>query len=345
LRNPDAELRRDDLLAKMHFAAGPGQVDTLDALALADEFLGSTLASNVLALGCAWQRGLVPLSLAAMEQALRLNGVAVEANLRAFALGRLAAGDPASLDRLRATPAATPVDETLDELLARAAAHLTGYQNAAWAARYLAFVQQVQQRERELATTGSTLPMTTAVARSLLKLMSYKDEYEVARLYTDGQFQARLQAQFEGPVQLRFHMAPPLLSPARDGQPPRKLTLGPWLMTALRWLAKGKVLRGGPFDLFGRTSERRLERDLIRRYEARIDDLWPALKPGNLPVAVQIAQLPLSVRGFGHVKLANLALAQGREAELLHRFDPARHPRAAGPVQAGQFKGIGVVAG
>jgi indolepyruvate ferredoxin oxidoreductase len=346
LRNPDADLRLGDLLAKMHFAAGPGQVDTLDAQALADEFLGSTLASNVLAMGCAWQRGLVPLGLAAMEQALRLNGVAVETNLRAFALGRLAAGHPAGLDRLRAAPATPPGDETLDELMARAADHLTGYQDAAWAARHAAFVQQVQQREQSLAGAApSALPLTTTVARSLLKLMSYKDEYEVARLYTDGQFQAQLLTQFEGPVQVRFHMAPPLLSPARDGQPPRKITLGPWLMTALRWLAKGKVLRGGPFDLFGRSSERRLERDLIRRYEARIDDLWPALKPGNLPVAVQIAQLPLSVRGFGHVKLANLALAQVREAELLHRFDPARHPRAAGPVQAGQFKGIGVVAG
>jgi len=344
VRNPDADLRSEDLLAKIHHAAGASQVRTLDAQALAEEFLGSTLASNVLALGAAWQSGLIPLGLASMEQALRLNGVAVETNLQAFALGRLSAGDPAGLAALRAGPALAVAVETLDTLMARALQHLTAYQDTRWAARHAALVQQVRQRESELSGADAPLPLTTAVARSLLKLMSYKDEYEVARLYTDGQFQAQLNAQFEGEVRLQFHMAPPLLSRHRSGQPPRKVTLGPWLMRALKVLAKGKALRGGPLDIFGRTQERRTERALIDRYESRIHELLLTLDTRNLPIAVQVAQLPLSIRGFGHVKLANLALANAREAELLHRLAPALYPRPAAAGTAGQFKGIAVAA-
>jgi indolepyruvate ferredoxin oxidoreductase len=183
------------------------------------------------------------------------------------------------------------------------------------------------------------------VARSLLKLMAYKDEYEVARLYTDGRFQQELKQQFEGDVKLEFYMAPPLLSRSKgDGQPPRKLRLGGWLMPLLRVLAHGKRLRGGALDLFGHTRERRLERELIQQYEARIDELVPQLRLETLALASEIVRLPLTMRGYGHVKIANVALARVREAELLHRLDPRRYPQPTSAPQAGQLRGIAVVA-
>jgi indolepyruvate ferredoxin oxidoreductase len=173
--------------------------------------------------------------------------------------------------------------------------------------------------------------------------MAYKDEYEVARLYTDGEFARTLQQQFEGDVALEFHMAPPVLSRARNGQPPRKVRLGAWMLPAMKVLAQGRRLRGTFLDFFGRTEERRMERRLIEDYLARIDALLPALSPERLKIACEIAALPLSMRGFGHVKLANVALARAREAELLHRFDPARYPRPKGAA-AGQIRGIAITA-
>jgi indolepyruvate ferredoxin oxidoreductase len=347
LHNPDANLRVDALLQKLHFAAGNERVETFDAQALAEEFLGDTIVANILALGFAWQRGLVPMSLTALTRAIELNGVAVQNNLLAFALGRLAAGDPQGLEALRgaAVPSEPQTDvETVDALVARGVEHLTGYQDAAYAQRYAERVRRVQAQEARLSADAS-LPFTRAVARSLLKLMAYKDEYEVARLYTDGRFHEDLKAQFDGDVQLEFYMAPPLLSRARNGQPPRKLRLGGWLMPLLRVLARGRRLRGGALDLFGRTAERRMERELVAQYEARIDELLPHLALENLALASEIARLPLTMRGYGHVKIANVALARAREAELLHRLDPQRHPRpAAATPQAGQLRGIAVVA-
>ncbi|MEK8046436.1 indolepyruvate ferredoxin oxidoreductase family protein [Ideonella margarita] len=342
LRNPDASLKVDLLLAKMRHVAGDDQVETFDAQQLAEDFLGDTVTANVLAMGYAWQRGLVPLSLAAMHRAIELNGVAVPANLQAFSLGRLAAGQPAALATLGAEPADAPVDDSLPALVARGVAQLTAYQNERWAQRWAALVTQVAQREAALGIGAQ--PLARAVARSALKLMTYKDEYEVARLYTDGQFQAALSHQFEGDLQLAFHMAPPLLSRSRDGQPPRKVTLGPWLLRAMAVLAKGKALRGSRLDVFGRTEERRMERALIDRFEQQVLALLPGLTAEQHPLALQLAAVPLQVRGFGHVKLANVAMAQAREAELLHRLDPARHPRPQPKVaSAGQLKGIPVV--
>ena len=353
LRNPDASLKAPLLLQKIEHAAGAGQVRTLDAQRLAEDFLGDAIVSNIVALGFAWQAGLVPVSLAAMQRAIELNGVAVENNQNAFALGRLAAADPAACRALLDEPAEdAPAVEPLDALIARGVAHLTGYQNAAWAQRWRALVDEVGAVEAGLPDSADR-PLTRAVATQMLRLMAYKDEYEVARLYTDPTFRRSLDAQFEGDFQLEFHMAPPLLARPKDGQPPRKLRLGAWLLPAMRWLAKGKALRGTALDPFGRTDERRTERALIGRYEARVRELLAALavdaSPRRRALAVQIASVPHTVRGFGHVKLANLALARVREAELLHRFDPVGYPQPAGadvgvPV-AGQFKGIRVTAG
>ncbi|MBD9667173.1 indolepyruvate ferredoxin oxidoreductase family protein [Variovorax sp. VRV01] len=347
LRNPDAELHVDLLLAKMRFVAGDEQVETFDAQSLAEEFLGDTLAANIVATGYAWQRGLVPLSLEALMHAIELNGVAVAANQSAFSLGRLAAGNAAALDQLRAAPMDTqmpPADERpLEALLADARRHLTGYQNAAWAQRFEKRVRALQAAESALPGGDASLPFTRNAARSLLKLMSYKDEYEVARLYTDGAFLQKLKDQFEGDLKLEFHMAPPLLSRPVHGQAPAKIRLGAWMLPAMKWLAHGKRLRGTAFDLFGFTQERRLERALIGQFEQRLGELAAGLSSGNQQLAAQIAALPLTIRGFGHVKLANLALAAEREAELMHRFAPQRYPRPEKKTKAGQFRGIAVV--
>ena len=349
LKNPDATLRVPELLAKLRFAAGDDAVETFDAQTLAEDFLGDTIVSNIVALGIAWQRGLVPVGLPALQRAIELNGVAVQSNLLAFALGRLAAADPAALQALREAPEPAPADEPLDVFLGHAMAHLTGWQDRAWAARFDAVIQRVRRTEMALPAPaeGAALPFTTTVAKSLLKLMSYKDEYEVARLYSDGRFLEKLQAQFEGDLQIEFHMAPPLLTRGRDGKPPQKIRLGAWLLPAMRWLARGKRLRGTALDLFGRTAERRMERTLIDDFLQRVDELLPLLNADNRTLATQIAALPQTMRGFGHVKLANVALARAREAELLHRLDPKRWPRPATPAAApaaGQFRGIAVTA-
>jgi len=344
VRDPDADLKRDELLAKLRYAAGEDRVETFDAQALAQDFLGDTVSANIVALGYAWQRGLVPVSLAALERAIELNGVAVPANLLAFALGRLAAQDPAACERLReGTAEPAPRELPLDALVEQHAAHLAAYQNAAWAARYRALVQRAREREQALGADPG-LPFTRAVAEAFGKLMAYKDEYEVARLFTDGRFRRELAEQFEGELELEFHLAPPLVARPKNGQPPKKMRFGPWMLGAMKWLARGKVLRGSVFDPFGHTEERRLERALIAAYEARIGELLPQLDAARLPLATLVAKVPLSMRGFGHVKLGNVTLARTREAELLHRLDPQRYPRPQGAPVAGQLKGIAVVA-
>ena len=342
LHNPDATLQRPLLLDKLRHAAGAGRVETLDAQALAEAFLGDSITSNIVQLGWGWQRGLVPVGLAALRRAIELNGVGVENNRLAFALGRLAAADAQALAALLPEAnAAAAADETLDVVVARAMSHLTAYQDAAWARRYAGVVDAARRREAALGADAA-LPFTQAVARSLLKLMSCKDEYEVARLYTDGEFRRALEQQFEGELRLEYHMAPPLLSRARDGRPPRKLRLGSWMQPVMKLLAHGRRLRGTPFDPFGRTAERRFERALIDAYIGRIESLLPTLAPQRLALAVEIAALPLSIRGYGHVKLANAALARAREAELLHRWDPQAWPRPDAAPAAGQIRGIRV---
>jgi indolepyruvate ferredoxin oxidoreductase len=347
LRNPDAQLKIPALLEKLKFAAGADRVETLDAQALAEAFLGDSIVSNILALGYAWQRGLVPLSLPALMRAIELNAVAVENNKLAFSLGRLAAGNPQAIEALLAAEDevahTAPELETVDAIVARGVAHLTGYQSAGYAKQFEDFVRETMRRE-QAAGGDVSLPFTRAVAQSLLKLMAYKDEYEVARLYTDGEFLKSLHHQFQGDVQLEFYMAPPVVSRSKNGAAPTKVRLGSWMMPAMKLLAQGKRLRGTALDLFGRTQERRMERELIASYRARIDEVSSQLSPDRMKVACDIAALPLSIRGFGHVKLANVALARAREAELLHRFDPRKYPRPPQSKEAGQIRGIRVTA-
>jgi indolepyruvate ferredoxin oxidoreductase len=343
LRDPDAQLQTPLLLAKLAHAAGDTQLETFDAQALAQSFLGDTVAANILALGYAWQRGLVPVALPALQRAIELNGVAVAANQLAFSLGRLAAGDPAALAALRDTPApaAEPDDEPLDAFLSRAGEHLRAWQDADWAERYRRRMQAVAAREQAVGGDGR---FTATVARSLLRLMSPKDEYEVARLITNGSLQRALEAQFEGDLRLEFAFAPAFLSRAKNGQRPAKRRFGPWVLPLLRLLARGRALRGGWADPLRFGAEARLSRALLAAYEARLDDLLGALDAARLPLATQIAALPQSVRGYGPVKEAAAARMHTREVELLHRWDPARFPAPPRAAQAGQFRGIAVTA-
>jgi indolepyruvate ferredoxin oxidoreductase len=348
ISNPDADLRIDALLDKIAFAAGAERVETMDAQRLAQDFVGDTIVANIVAMGYAWQRGLVPVGLAAMLRAIELNGVAVDANKAAFSLGRLAAADPvAARELLHESDPAREEAESLDALIERSARFLVAYQSAAYADRYRRGVAKVRAREEAMVGAGAPLPLTRAVAEQLRKLMAYKDEYEVGRLYTDGEFRRQLAEQFEGDdMTLEFYMAPPaIVKPKGAGaKAPRKMRFGPWMLPLLRILASAKALRGTPFDPFGRSEERRLERRLVADYEARIDELLAGLSTERHAVAVAIANVPGSIRGYGHVKQASLAIARARESELLNRFDPERYPRPAGPAVAGQFRGIPVTA-
>ena len=348
IANPDADLRTPALLEKLRFAAGEDRVDTMDAQTLAETFLGDSIVSNIVALGSAWQRGLVPVGLPAMRRAIELNGVAVAQNLAAFALGRLAAADADACRALLEAPPEAAREETLAEAVEREARWLEAYQDRPYAERFRRIVARVEAREREVVGAASGLPLARAVTRSLARLMAYKDEYEVARLHADGVFERALADTFDGDPRIEFHMAPPaFVKPKGEGaaKPPRKIRLGSWMWPVLRLLRHGKRLRGTAFDPFGRTEERRLERQLVRDHEARVDDLLVGLTRENAAVAVAIAEVPGSIRGYGHVKLASLAIARARERELLSRFDPVRWPKPEGRSVAGQFKGIAITSG
>jgi len=315
--NPDADFETITMLQAIKAAAR--ETDMVDATGLASALMGDSIAANLFMLGYAFQKGPVPLSLAAIERAIELNGIAVETNKRSFAWGRLAAQDRAQVEALvrnAAPDAATPEPQTLDALIERRAAFLGQYQDAAYAQRYRDTVAAIKTAEAARARGYSGLG--GAVAKYLFTLMAYKDEYEVARLYTDGTFLRKLQAQFEGDFTLDYHLAPPLLA-ARDPATGelRKRVFGPWMRHVFKLLARLRGLRGTVFDIFGYTKERRMERRLIAEYEAVIREVAASLNPGNHALAVEIASLPAKIRGFGHVKARNVETTKTCEAELL----------------------------
>jgi indolepyruvate ferredoxin oxidoreductase len=319
-RNPDMEIPADLLTRLVKHAVGDDAIEFLDAQRLATALLGDSIATNPFMLGYAWQRGLVPVSAAAIDRAIELNGVAVEQNKRALRFGRLAAHDRRAVERLAfGEPEAPPRAETLDELTERLAADLAAYQDEDYARRFRHAVARAAEAEAERAPGKSGFAET--VARYAHKLMAIKDEYEVARLFTDGSFRRALDAQFEDWRSLEFHLAPPLAA-ARDPETGRlkKRRFGPWMMKAFGVLARLKGLRGGPLDVFGRTAERRTERALRDDFLALVEELSAKLTPANHALAVEIAAVPEHIRGYGHVRDAHLAKAKAREAELLKRF-------------------------
>jgi indolepyruvate ferredoxin oxidoreductase len=324
-RNADFSLPTERLKRAISGAAGRDRTAFIDASRYASDILGNSIGGNIFMLGYAYQKGAVPLSAEAIEKAIELNGEAVKMNLAAFRWGRYAAHDQKAVDALVKPQGAAPtearrISQGFEEMVERRVAFLTGYQDAAYAGRYRSMVDRVKAAEAAKAPGKSGL--AEAVARYLFKLMAYKDEYEVARLYTDGSFQQQVAATFEGEnMHFEFHMAPPLLA-KRDPETglPRKMTFGPRMMTALKVLAKFKGLRGGALDPFGYTHERKTERKLIADYEAMLGEVTGKLSPDNHALAVGLANIPEKIRGFGHVKERHLEAALKEQATLMEQF-------------------------
>jgi indolepyruvate ferredoxin oxidoreductase len=328
---PDMQFPEQGIVQAVRVALGGEEPMQVDATQLATALLGDAIATNLFMLGYAWQQGLVPLSLESILRAVQLNGAAVEMNTQAFNWGRLAAVDPQAVAEAAGmsksaevtplTPA--PLDDlrlsaNLEQLIERRVAFLTDYQDANYAAKYRALIEKVRAEE-EKQTPGSTA-LTEAVARYYFKLMAYKDEYEVARLYTSGDFLKRVEQTFEGDYKLNFNLAPPLLA-KRDAQGHLvKAEYGPWMLKAFGLLKHFKGLRGSWLDVFGYTEERKTERALIEQYRSDIEQLLAGLEPGKLELAVEIAKVPEQIRGFGHVKEAHLKKASGLREELLARW-------------------------
>ena len=326
-REPDQKMPRHEMAEQISAACGDGAADFVDASELATALLGDSIATNLFMVGYAFQKGLIPLAGESIIQAIELNGAAVESNKKAFEWGRRAAVDLAAVERAATPPDARPeshrLSESLDESIGRRMKFLTAYQNAAYAHRYAEFVQRV--RETENAKVPGSTQLASMVARYLFKLMAYKDEYEVARLYTDTDFLKRVEAQFEGDYRLSLHLAPPLWARPEANGEPRKRTYGPWMLAAMKVLARLKALRGTAFDVFGHSAERRRERALIDEYRATIEELLQSLDAARMPLAAEIAAIPEFIRGYGPVKERHLKDAKAREADLLNRW---RNPQA-----------------
>jgi len=333
-RNADYSLPVERLKRTIRDDAGADHTHFIEATRLSTALFGSALAQNIFMLGYAYQFGALPLSAEAIEKAIELNGEAVAMNTAAFLWGRRAAHDPQAVaayaePKGEAGSDARRLSRGLDDLIARRIAELTAYQDAAYGARYMALVERA--RAAELQARGRS-GLTEAVARNLFKLMAYKDEYEVARLFADGQFLRQAQAAFDGDLKFEFHLAPPLLAridPA-TGEP-RKMRLGAWAMRLFGVLAKFKGLRGTRFDPFGYIAERRTERALVADYERLVEELAAGLTRDNHALAVALASLPAKIRGYGPVKARSLEAVKAEEADLLTRF---RAPPAAPAVAA-----------
>ena len=323
VRNRDLDFQSARVERSIRKAANPNATSFVAADTIAVALLGDAIGANILMMGYAWQAGLIPLKLASLESAIELNGVAIDFNKRAFALGRLLAARPDKVEAMVEAargPAPEPVSTTLDGLVDKRVADLTAYQDAAYGARYRALVERVRAAGHE--------PLTEAVARAYYKLLAYKDEYEVGRLYSDGRFRAAYDAQFQG-GKPRVQLSPPIFArtdPATGR--PKKYSFGPWVFLVFGMLAKLKGLRGTPFDVFGYSAERRSERAAIADYEAEVERLLAGLTADNGALAVQIAALPLAVRGFGPVREAAAVKVAAERAALWAKW-PGEAVRAA----------------
>jgi indolepyruvate ferredoxin oxidoreductase len=336
-RNPDMQFPLQQMLDSIGLALGHKNLDVFNASDIATALIGDSIATNSFVMGYAWQKGLIPLGLASIMRAIELNDAAIAMNKLAFNWGRMGAVDMHSVMKAAglvpdntvqaigasAYSSATsvlfapaPVTKSVDDLIKHRTALLTEYQDASYAARYAEVVNAVRAAESQ-RTPGKT-ELTAAVARYLAKVMAYKDEYEVARLYTTGDFEKQVSEVFEGDVTLKFNLAPPMLS-KRDAVTGhlKKQEYGAWTFKAFKQLAKMKHLRGGALDLFGKTDERKMERQLIEDYKNCVQGLLGRLSPENHALAVAIAKIPEDIRGFGHVKEAHYAKAKTHWDQLM----------------------------
>ncbi len=333
-RQRDLTMPMDEMRAALSQSAGADAASFIDAHATAAALLGDTMSANIFLLGYAWQRGAVPVSADALHAAIRLNAVAVERNLDAFSWGRFAAHDAGAMDNILNSSASQPArstrPETLEEAIERRQRFLTEYQNAAYGERYRARVEAIRKLELECVPSSSAL--AGAAARGLFKLMASKDEYEVARLYTDGAFQRQLEAMFTGNPRIEFHLAPPFFSrPDPISGRPKKRRFGPWMMRVFAMLARMKGVRGTLLDPFRYSADRKLERALLADYEASLDEIAAHLTPDNHAIAVQLAALPDEISGFGPVKGEAAELAAQQRKDLLGalKAPPSKRRHAA----------------
>ncbi|MFQ5438398.1 MAG: indolepyruvate ferredoxin oxidoreductase family protein, partial [Paracoccaceae bacterium] len=303
-RNTEFTLPSARLTLALQARLGEENVDFLDVSALSRTLLGDSIFSNMMVFGAAWQKGLVPIGRDSILKAIELNGAAVKGNRRAFDLGRWAILEP---EAARALLADDETEAAAGDAVAFRAAALEVYQNAAYAARFMQLVNRAEGALRE------------AIAKGYHKLLAYKDEYEVARLHATFT-ERHLKTEFEGDLKPVFNLAPPLLSrPGPDGRP-KKRAFGPWILPVFRLLARLKRVRGTPFDVFCLSAERQMERALIRTFEADMNEVLNALSPETMEIAVKLAELPLSIRGFGPVKMESVAAYHKQREKLLGRF-------------------------
>jgi indolepyruvate ferredoxin oxidoreductase len=327
--NPDMKFGADGMKDAIRQGAGDNQTEFVDATRLATALMGDSIATNLFMLGYAFQRGQLPVGLDSLMKAIELNGVAVAMNKETFNWGRMAAHDISKVeDAVKPAAQVLPFHKPLtdlDDIVEHRRKLLTDYQNAAYADQYESLVREVERADKSV---GGFTGLAEAVARNYAKLMAYKDEYEVARLYTDGDFMRQIRQQFDGDYKLKFHMAPPLVSrpDPETGRIEKMEFNGSWIMPLFRVMAKMKGLRGSRFDIFGRTEERRQERRLIVDYEVTVREIIAKLKSDNYMHALELAKLPEQIRGYGHIKERNIEIAKRRETELLEAF---RNPQAA----------------
>ena len=329
VQNRNADVHMQQRIESLQAAVGPERLETVQANDLMLSIMGNTVYSNVFLLGYAWQRGLVPVALEALLRAIEINGVKIEENSRALSWGRIAAEDLQHVESTAGLCAVTPPARTLDDIVEHRSGLLVAYQNAKYAREYRDFISRVRDREQAVSP-GSTV-LTEAAAKYLYKLMAYKDEYEVARLYTDGEFLKKLGDTFEGDYQLTFHMAPPIFNRGLDALGrPKKSAFGPWMLAALKVLATFKFIRGTALDPFGRLADRREERELITDYRSMLEELVAGLTASNHAIAVECASLPDQVRGYGPVKAESIREYRELRVAQLHRF---HNPASAVQIQ------------
>ena len=318
VKNANWQNPAEQCAADIANAVGLEGLSAFDANRVSTQVLGDTIYINPMLLGFAWQKGWVPLGHEALMRAIELNDVAVAQNIAAFEWGRHCAHHWNVVDALLAPAQVIQFHKPqgLDALVAKRVAFLTDYQNASYAKRYSDIVLRVKAAEAAFHKTS----LSEAVARNLFKLMAYKDEYEVARLHTNTAFLQKIGDMFEGDYTVNYHLAPPIISKANEKGELQKQKFGPLMLTGFKLLKHFKVLRGTPLDIFGNTEEREMERALIGEYVASIDEVLAKLNADNHALALEIANLPDAVKGFGHVKARNVVAVRSKWDGLMEKW-------------------------
>jgi len=330
-RDKNYQFPRDDLKATISKRLGENNVEFVEATRIATALMGNSIASNMFMLGYAYQKGLLPLGHAAINKAIEMNGAAVEMNKSAFLWGRRASVDIAAVERLFQPKAVAEIpvrqSETLEELIERRVDFLSDYQNRDYAKKYQGLVDRVRGKEQSRKNLDG---LTEAVARYYFKLMAYKDEYEVGRLYANGVFQKKVEQLFEGNYKVRYHLAPPLFA-KKDPETGflKKKEFGSWVLGAFKILSRMRFLRGTAFDIFGWTDERKMERQLIEDYRLLVEEILDSVNESNFDIAKRLLSLPEEIKGFGHVKEANVIQVRASWQELLHQYRTAGEERKA----------------